>query len=130
MEIKLSQLAMTNSTSEKVKQFASTMQEDHTKASKALKKMAEEKKIFLPTQLSDKSQKVYESLSKKTGDDFDKAYMSCMVKDHKHDICEFEHEAKKGKDADVKKWASDEVPTLKKHLDLAQSTCDDVKKKK
>lgn len=130
MEIKLSELAQTNASSAKVKEFSKTMFDDHSASNMKLRKIADEKKISLPGKLSDKSQKNYDSFTKKTGKDFDKAYIRCMVKDHKHDICAFEREAKKGKDADLKKWASEEVPVLKRHLEMAKSTCSEVSKSK
>ena len=50
-----------------------------------------------------------------------------MVSDHKEDVKKFQNEADKGKDADVKKFASQTLPTLKEHLQLAESTADAVK---
>lgn len=128
LEVKLGELAQSNASSASVKQFGGTMVSDHTKANAELKSLATEKKITLPEKLSDKSQKTYEWFSKKQGADFDKAYMKCMVKDHKCDVHEFEKEAKKGKDGDLQKWASNKVPVLKSHLDHAESVCKEVKK--
>jgi putative membrane protein len=48
--------------------------------------------------------------------------MSTMVDDHKEDIEKFQQEADKGKDPDVKKFAKDHLPILKKHLALAEQT--------
>jgi hypothetical protein len=53
------------------------------------------------------------------GTDFDKDYVKHMVADHKKDIKEFEKQAK-GSD-DVASFAKDTLPTLKKHLQTAQS---------
>lgn len=128
LEIKLGELAQTNASSAAVKQFGGTMVADHSKAKAELKALAMEKKITLPEKLSDKSQKMYEWFSKKQGTDFDKAYMKCMIRDHKGDVCEFEKEAKKGKDADLQKWASAKVPVLKSHLESAKNTCKEVRK--
>ncbi|MCW3072539.1 MAG: outer membrane protein-like protein [Bacteroidetes bacterium] len=127
MEVKLAELAQANASSASVKQFAKTMLEDHTKSNAELKSLAAEKKISLPGKLSDKSQKAYDWIAKKQGADFDKAYMKCMVRDHKMDVCEFEKEAKKAKDADLQKWASGKVPVLKAHLEAAKLTCKELK---
>jgi putative membrane protein len=48
--------------------------------------------------------------------------MRAMVEDHKETLDKFQREADKGKDPDVKKFASEHVPILKKHLELAQTT--------
>jgi putative membrane protein len=128
LEVKLGELAQSNGSSAAVKQFGKTMTDDHSKANAELKSLAAEKKISLPGKLSDKSQKMYDWFTKKQGADFDKAYMKCMVRDHKMDVCEFEKEAKKAKDADLQKWASAKVPVLKSHLEMAKTTCGEVAK--
>lgn len=130
LEVKLAELAQTNASDASVKEFARTMTSDHSKGNAELKGLAAQKKISLPEKLSDKSQKMYDWFSKKQGADFDKAYMKCMVRDHKMDVNEFEKEAKKGKDADLQKWASAEVPVLKSHLDAAENICKQMKDKK
>jgi putative membrane protein len=58
-------------------------------------------------------------LSKLPGDEFDREYMRLMVEDHKETLEKFQRQADKGKDHDVKKFAREHVPILKKHLELA-----------
>jgi len=53
------------------------------------------------------------------GTEFDKTYSQMMVKDHVSDISDFEKEAKKGTDADLKAYAQQTLPTLRHHLMLA-----------
>jgi putative membrane protein len=129
-EVKLSELAQTNASSQAVKQFAQTMVGDHSKANAELKALASQKKISLPEKLSDKSQKSYDWFTKKQDVDFDKAYMKCMMNDHKRKVCEFEKEAKKGKDPEIQKWAAAKVPALKSHLETSKTVCQEVKNKK
>ena len=50
-----------------------------------------------------------------------------MVSDHKEDIKKFQRVADKGKDAELKQFASQTLPTLKEHLQLAESTAQQVK---
>jgi putative membrane protein len=130
LEEKLSELSQTNAIDTDVKQFGKRMMSEHSKMNNDLKKVAFEKKMSLPDKLSDKSQKAYDKLSKKTGNEFDKAYMKCLVKHHKMNYCAYKKEAKKGNDNEIKKFASDNVPILKEHLESAKSTCKAVKKKK
>jgi len=59
-------------------------------------------------------------MSKLEGDAFDKAYSKMMVSDHKKDIAEFKHEASSGADPQVKSFASQTLPTLQEHLQLAE----------
>jgi uncharacterized protein (DUF305 family) len=72
-----------------------------------------------PTEPNSKQKADYDRLSKLSGDKFDREFVSHMVMDHKKDIKEFEKEAKKS-DA-VGSFANETLPTLRKHLDTAQS---------
>lgn len=129
-EVRLGELAKTSSTSDNVKQFGEKVTSEHSKANDELKRIAVDKKIALPDKLSDKSQKKYDKISKKTGSDFDKAYMKCVVKNHKIDAKTFNMESKKGKDPEIKKFAGDKLSMLESHLEQARNTCKDIKKKK
>jgi putative membrane protein len=121
MEVRLGDLAQTNASSAAVKEFGATMSKEHGMANDELKALAAKKNITLPTSLSDDKQKKYDDLAAKKGADFDKAYISFMVDDHKEDISEFEEAAKDAKDPEVKSWAAGKVPALKHHLEMAEA---------
>jgi putative membrane protein len=121
LEVALGKLAQTNASSTTVKQFGQMMVDDHSKAGEELKSLAASKNITLPSALSNKNQDHYNDLAKKMGKDFDKAYSSFMVDDHKEDIDEFKKQAEKGKDGDLKNWAAGKVPVLEHHLMMAQA---------
>ena len=127
LEVQLAQLALTKASSPKVKEFAQTMVDDHSKANEELKNLAQTKNITLPTALSDKNQKDYDDLAAKSGADFDKAYCEFMVKDHKDDIDKFKKAADKAEDADLKSWTAGKVPVLEHHLSMAQDMENAVK---
>jgi putative membrane protein len=76
--------------------------------------------------MSEECQKTYDELAAKTGTEFDEAFAERIVKEHKDDIDHFKKEADKGNDPDLKAWASEKVPTLEHHLDVAKSTEDAV----
>lgn len=122
LEVKLGKLATEHAGNDAVKKFGQRMVDDHSKANKELKDLAAKKGITLPTSLDQKHQTMIDKLSKMNGADFDRAYMSAMVKDHQDDVAEFETEARNGKDADIKAWAAKTLPTLREHLKLAQAT--------
>jgi putative membrane protein len=119
-EVQLGQLAEKNGSSSCVKQFGQRMVADHSKANEIAKSIAVQKSITLPASASAKDQSLYRSLSAKTGSDFDKAYITAMVKDHREDIAEFRQEANSGNDPDIKGWAAKTLPTLEEHLRMAQ----------
>lgn len=128
LEVRVAELAKNNSTSSDVRSFAEMMLKDHTAANDELKKLASQKSITLPTNLSNKSQDKYDDLAKKKGKDFDDAYTDMMVDDHKKTVDEFKKEADKGEDTEIKSWASEKLSTLEHHLDMAKQIADKVDK--
>lgn len=126
-EVALGKLAQEKATNPKVKEFADMMVMDHGKANAELMALAKSKNITLPTTVSDDKQKEMTELSKKTGADFDKAYVDAMVDGHKKTIDLFEGETKDGKDADLKAFAGKTLPTIKMHLTHIQGIKDGLK---
>jgi putative membrane protein len=61
-------------------------------------------------------------LSAYSGDHFDRAYMSAMVKYHRQDVAAFTREASSGGNEEIKPFASNTLPTLEEHLSLAEQT--------
>ena len=120
-EVELGQLAAEKSSNEEVKRFAERMVEDHGKANENLKQLAAQKGVSLPSEPSAKQKANKERLSKLSGEEFDKAYMSDMLNDHRTDIAAFEQESDSGKDSDIKEFASQALPTLREHLKQAES---------
>jgi putative membrane protein len=129
-EVEMGNLAQQKAASDQVKQFGAKMAADHSKANDELKQIASAKGIEVPSALDKQHKADMDRLGKMTGAQFDKAYMSHMVDDHKKDVAEFKKEAGSGKDADIKGFASKTLPTLQEHLQLAQTTNDAVKKAK
>ncbi|HEX7231707.1 MAG TPA: DUF4142 domain-containing protein [Candidatus Binatia bacterium] len=127
MEVELGKAAQDKASNEKVKDFGKRMEQDHSKANDELKKIASDKGIQLSSEIDKKHKSKMDKLTKLSGAEFDRQYMREMVSDHKDDVKKFQNEADKGKDADLKKFASQTLPTLKEHLQLAESTADAVK---
>jgi putative membrane protein len=120
-EVEMGKLATEKAASPEVKQFGQRMVDDHSKANDQLKQVAENQGITLPTQPSAAEKAEKAKLSKLSGQQFDKAYMATMLKDHKEDIAEFRHESRSGKDAAVRNFAQQTLPTLESHLKEAES---------
>jgi putative membrane protein len=119
-EVKLGQLAQEKGTSDTVKKFGQRMVEDHTKAGDELKRAAAQDNITLPDAISAKDKATYDELSKLSGAAFDRAYARDMVKDHEGDIADFNKEANGGKNAAIKDFATQTLPTLQDHLKEAK----------
>jgi putative membrane protein len=115
-EVELGKMATEKASNPDVKKFGQRMVDDHSKANDQLKQVASSKGITVPDKLNAKDEMTKQRLSKLSGDQFDKAYMSDMVKDHTQDVAEFQRESSSGADPDVKSFAAQTLPTLKDHL--------------
>jgi putative membrane protein len=120
MEVEMGNVAQTKASDKHVKDFATMMINDHTKANNELKSLAAMKNVSIPSSISEDNQKHINDMREKKTKDFDKDYMDMMVDDHKDVISKFEKTADKGKDADLRAWASTTLMTLRMHLDSAQ----------
>jgi putative membrane protein len=129
-EVKLGQLAEQKGTDQQVKDFGQRMVTDHTKADDSLESAAAKDKVTapIPAQLNAKDQATYDRLSKLSGAAFDRAYARDMARDHVTDVAAFRHEADSGKDASIKAFASQTLPTLEDHLKQAREMMHSVSK--
>lgn len=119
MEVMVANLAETNASSAKVKEFAKMMVTDHTKVNNELKNWAMKANYTLPNSLDADMQKKMDDLKMKKGTDFDKAYTDLMVSDHKEDVAAFKKESMEGS-GDVKDFATKTLPILEMHLKKAE----------
>ena len=126
-EVELGQIASQRASDPQVKQFAQRMVTDHTKANDQLKQLAAAKNVQLPTEVPAAGKRERDRLSKLSGTQFDREYMSHMTSDHKKDTSLFRSAAKSARDADVKQFASTTLPTLEEHLQMAQSIAKSTK---
>jgi len=119
-EIKASEMAIQKSTSPDVKSFAQKMIDEHQKTSDELKKIAAQKNVEAPVEPSLIQRTKIDALSKFSGASFDKHYASMIgVSAHQDAIKLFQKASTKSKDADIKQFATDTLPTLQTHLSMA-----------
>jgi putative membrane protein len=120
-EVELGRLAVEKASNADVKKFGQRMVEDHNKANEELKDIAGKQNVALPNEPTAKHKATKDRLSKLSGGQFDKAYMSEMLKDHNKDVAAFQRESNSGRDPDIKSFAAKTLPTLKDHLREARS---------
>jgi putative membrane protein len=126
-EVEMGKLAQQHAANDQVKQFADRMVQDHGKSNDELKAIATSKGVQLPGAPDKAAKRDLDKLSKLSGANFDREYMKHMVGDHKGTVAMFQAEAKSGRDADVKGFASKTLPTLQEHLKMAQTVNDAAK---
>jgi putative membrane protein len=118
-EVQMGQLAQEKSQNSDVKAFGQQLVTDHNDANSKATAIAKDIGVTPPEEPSKKQKADYDKLSKLSGDAFDKQFARHMVMDHKKDISEYQADSKK-KDPTAS-YASDTLPTLRKHLEMAQS---------
>lgn len=117
-EIESSQLALDKSQNSDIKAFAQRMVDDHTKTGDKLKEALKSSgdKEQPAESLDDTHRQLLDKLKAASGADFDRQYIAIQTQAHKEAVHLFSDYAKSGKDAALKKFASDTLPTLKDHL--------------
>jgi len=119
--IKAGNLAKKQGKDKRVRNFGALMVKDLTKGKKRLDSLAKIKKIALPDSISIEQSASLSVLAKKTGKDFDKAYLDKMTADYKKALQLFQSTAKTAYDPQIKAFAAKNIMTVQRHLDLVQA---------
>jgi putative membrane protein len=105
----------------KVKEFAEQLLADYTKSATELSVIADKFKLSLPTKVSTAQERLLQRQDLLDGDDFIQRFLDDEVAAQKSALSLFERYAKKGDNSDLKAWANERLPVLRRHLDLALS---------
>jgi putative membrane protein len=120
-EIQTAHLALQRSQDPQIRAFAERLANDHAKANADLQKIATAKGVELPKSVTPHEDHINQRLLEKSPEKFDREVVDHWVKDHKKDIKEYDSEAKKAKDPQVKQYAMAQLPTLQEHLNGAKA---------
>ncbi len=123
-EMSAATLASNRGQSADTQSYATAMTADHSQHNADLKALAQRKGVTLPTQLDSAHQSKLDDLAKEDANDFDQAYAEVMVEGHQDAVDLFENTAENSEDADIRQFASNSLPILKRHLEMAQSMLD------
>jgi putative membrane protein len=118
-EVEMGQLAKKQASSDGVRSFGEVLEKDHSAANQKATAAATSLGVTPPTSPNKKQKADYDKMSKLSGTQFDKMFVTHMIADHKKDIKDYEKASKK-RDA-AGSYATETLPTLRKHLDTAQS---------
>lgn len=120
-EIALAEVAERKAQNPEVKQLAQTIHQDHRQANEKLQPIAQAQGISVNQPLESKHQKKLERFQKLSGSQFDQEYTKDMLKDHVKDISKYERASQQIQQQDVKQYAQETLPTLRKHLQQAEA---------
>ncbi|HEY9681592.1 MAG TPA: DUF4142 domain-containing protein [Oculatellaceae cyanobacterium] len=120
LEVKLGKLAEEKAADAGVKSFAAHMVRDHSQANDKLANAAAKDHVTLPSGLSSDQQRMFDSLAKLSGADFDKKYVAEMVAGHDKAVSAIRKEKETGT-GNSKAWAIETLPTVEEHRKEAVS---------
>jgi putative membrane protein len=121
MEIESANIAQQNAQSERVKAYAAMMLRDHGASSSEMKTFVASRNVMLPDSLSAAERQHIEAMRKMKGKAFDNHYMKMMTDDHSKVVNRFQVASNNATDADLKAWATKQLPVLRAHLDSAKA---------
>lgn len=120
-EIQMGQVAQQQGASDQVRKLGEHIASDHREAQAKLGALAGSHQVTLPTELSAKQKRALDKLSRQQGEAFDEAFVKQSISDHQKTVAMFRKAAREAKSEDVKRYASDNLPTLEEHLRQAEN---------
>lgn len=119
-EVAVAALAADRAQSDATKRMAEQLLNDHGSANDKLRQIANGR-MEVPTDIPADKQASIDKLSQAKGTSFDKQFVEMVgIRDHQKDIQLFESMQKNAKDAELKLFVQNTLPTLKHHLSTAQ----------
>jgi putative membrane protein len=119
-EIESSQWARKHGLAGDAANIAVMMINDHQVMAKRLGEILAQKGVNGSDDLNDADAKALKQLEKTPDDQLGKAYIDAQVAAHQAAIAAFTSEAEHGRDADLRTFASSNLPVLRKHLEHVQ----------
>jgi putative membrane protein len=118
--VEFGQLAEQKGRAQAVKDFGQQMATDHGKANQQLAQLAQAANIPQPPGLDEEHNAMRRQLQNLSGGDFDLAYIRGQVADHQKTAQLFEWQIGSGQDPQLKAFASEILPIIYRHLQMAQ----------
>ena len=119
-EVALGKLAEQKAASDDVKKFGKHMVDDHSKMLDQGGKIAKSKNVQPPSGPDKKQQASHKKLEGLSGEQFDRAFMEQMVKDHEQALKLVNQAAQNARDPELKAMAKEAAPEVQEHLKMAR----------
>ncbi len=117
-ELQVSNMALQKSSSDEVKKLAQKLIDDHTKTTDAMKEIATNKGMTLPTDTDAKHKALAKKLDGESGATFDKDFLAANSMDHHKVVAAFKKESTAGMDPDIKDFATKFLPAIQEHTQM------------
>jgi putative membrane protein len=119
-EIDMAQVALQNSGTGDVKDFANMIKSDHTSALEDLTELMKDTNVPQPKSIPVELQQDISRMRGLTGGEFDREFVNMIVSEHQKVIEMFRDQQSTAQNQDVKKYVEDTLPKLEMHLEKAQ----------
>jgi putative membrane protein len=119
-EATLGRLIAARGYSAQVRSFGNTLTRDHTRARAQASAVARSIGMRPPTAMMPEARSEMRKLQRLRGRAFDREVRRYMINDHRKDIASFERQVRTG-DRRTASLAQSQLPTLRKHLRIAES---------
>jgi putative membrane protein len=119
-EVQEAGLAKEKAASADVKRAADELKKDHEAANAELKRITVPYGVELPKEPTQDRKELLERLRKLSGAEFDREYLRAGMAAHEKTIALFEKTAKETRNSDIRRFAMNTLPTLKKHLNMTK----------
>jgi len=117
MNAQVGLLAIEKGTNSAIRDFGQRIMTDHCLLLEKIKKLANQRDIYLPDQLSSRKVSDHRNLSEENGREFDKTFIKMMIVDHERDLKLFKKAAQYN-DPEISAFAKRYLPMIQS--DLAQ----------
>lgn len=119
-EIELGKQAAGKSGSQSVKDYAARMQKEHSSSRDRLLKAGKPAKVDIPRDLDPEHQRIRDELSKLSGVEYDKAYLTAQIQDHQKTANLLLWHLSYGQNAELIRYSADTLPVVLDHLEHAK----------
>lgn len=117
-EVEMGQMALRQSSSSAVKEYAQRLINDHGAANRKLERFAKEYGISAPDSGPNKS--IMDRFTNLSGPTFDYEFAQQMVRDHEDAVSKFESAQRTATNPDMRAFIASTLPTLREHLSQAR----------
>jgi putative membrane protein len=119
-EADLGKFAAGKASASGVKDFASRMQKDHSDSLERALKAGKAAKMDIPKEVDAEHKRIRDELSKLSGTDFDKAYLTAQMQDHQKTANLLLWQLSYGQNSELIRYSADTLPVVLDHLDHAK----------
>ena len=116
----IGQMAENRAATEKVKDFAKTVVQDHTNDYWEVTELATKTGDKIPKAINGQNERIIAGLDRSKGKAFDREFLSRQSAEHERLISAFKQEAEHGSNPAIKDYARKTLPTIERHLHDAQ----------